>query len=300
MAEELTPQEKQACKARLCGYQCYLENGRDMPAAIAAFNERWNSQFDENSEDYIGDVRKLIKAAVKKLETRFTLRTLKPPGPPEKIPKATIIECGDIIAKGHLQPCSVVRNGVTYEWLEHRYFTSLRDAICRSEALADILEQYDADTSYLRRKLRKHCRGLTYHGVHMRQLLSKKIMQQRVLYGKEMLSLLQADEDMLLDVHWMDECSIWVGKDLIADKLHVWSYRADTEGQPPEPNPLFNKKSSFKISILLVVNGRTGCTHVEVLTGTSRISPVWRHTPGMQATMTTRAMQYGDARYKVS
>lgn len=91
-----------------------------------------------------------------------------------------------------------------------------------------------------------------------------------------------------------------MGRDLISKKLRVWSYRSDTDGQPPEPNPLFAKHHCFKINILLVVNARTGCTHVEVLTGTALPNPAWRDTPGMQATMGQRAMYSRDPRYKVS
>lgn len=66
------------------------------------------------------------------------------------------------------------------------------------------------------------------------------------------------------------------------------------------PNKLFAKQNSFKIHILLVVNGRTGCTHVEVLTGTHGIPQDWRHTDGMRAIMRQRKEERGDAAYKVS
>lgn len=146
------------------------------------------------------------------METDYTLRTLTPTGRPQKMRQGLIVQCGDIIAKGYMQPCSTLRGGRFYHWLEHRYFTSIRDAVTRTAWPADTLERHKASIHYLRGKLHKYCPGLVYRSLRMRQPLTKKILQQRMTYGKDMLALLGANSDALLDIHWMDECTIgWAG-----------------------------------------------------------------------------------------
>ena len=84
-------------------------------------------------------------------------------------------------------------------------------------------------------KFRKHCPGLHYHNLRMSCALTVTQMESRVTYCKDMLPGLELDPDFLRDMHWMDECTIWIGQDVISEKLHVWSYRSDTDGMHPNP-----------------------------------------------------------------
>lgn len=299
MSDLLTDQEKRRCEARLKAYQCYILNERQIAAAMTAFEKEWNSVQDPKFGEVFTDVRKLILRAVEKLESKFTLRTLTPPGPAEKITKQIILEAADIVAAGYMQDCYAEVNGKRYHFVEHRFFTSIKQAVLHNKRLADILEKHDTTPKYLAAKFRKHCTGLHYHRLRMRCALTAKQMESRVTYCKEMLRVLELDPDFLRDIHWMDECTIWIGKDLISEKLHVWSYRSDTDGMAPEPNELFKSGKSFKVNLLLVVNARTGCTHAEVLTGTAGIRPADRYTTGMQHVMAQRSMMLGNPTYKV-
>ena len=299
MSDLLGEREKRRCEARLKAYQCYILNNRQIATAIAAFEKEWNSLQDPTTEDYIVDVRKLITRAVEKLESKFTLRTLAAPGPKEKITKKIILEAADIVAAGYMQDCYAFVNGEPLHFTEHKFFTTIKEAALRNKQLAQILELHHASTKHLAAKFRKYCTGLHYHNLRMRVPLTPKQMQARIKYCIEMLAKLENDPDYLLDIHWMDECTIWIGKDLISDKLHVWSYRHDTEGVSPQPNPLFVRNKSFKINLLLVVNARQGCIHAEVLTGTAGIGQAERFTTGMQQVMLQRCMMLGDPKYKV-
>lgn len=283
-SDQLTEVEKRRCEARLKAYECYIKHDKQMPAAIAAFEQEWNSQHEGDDDNHYTNVRSFILRAVDKLQTHYTLRTLSPPGPTEKVPAAIVKEAADIVARGHTLECMITKGGNTYVYYEHRYFTSVKQAILHSGQLADIVKEYKVGVKYLLKKFRKYCPDLQYHALYMRDTLKQSVLKERSAYGRNMLTKIDpivGRADYLLDIHWMDECTIWVGKDLIKDRLHVWSYRSKTEGHAPEPNPLFNAGKSFKVNILLVVNGRTGCTHAEILTGTQGIPPDFRHTDGM-------------------
>jgi hypothetical protein len=299
MSDLLDEREKQRCEARLKAYQCYILSDRQISAAMALFEKTWNSLQDPLSDSYTVDVRKLINRAVQKLETLYTLRTLPPPGPPEKITKKIILEAADIVAAGYMQDYYAYVNGQRVHWVEHRFFTTIKQAALHNKRLADILDDHHATVDYLAKKFHKWCKGLRYHNLRFRVPLTVQQMKKRITYCKEMIRVLAHNPDYLLDIHWMDESTIWIGKDLISNKLHVWSYRATTEGVAPEPNELFKKSNSFKINILLVVNARTGCTHAEVLTGTAGITDTQRFTDGMQQVMAQRSLLPGGPRYKV-
>jgi len=297
--DQLSEQKKDKYKARLEAVKCFYQNNESMKAAMDAFKKRWN----DTAQQPISDVRSFIKAAKEKLEDLFTLWDVTPGGPKEKVSEEEILVAADILALGYIQLSVVIQGSVVFEYYEHRFFTSIREAILHSEYLANLLDRYDVSSSYLLRKIKKYRKDLTYHTLYMRQPLPQTTINKRIKYSEQMLQRIDpavGRSDYLYDIHWMDECTIHVGKDLIQNKLHVWSYRHDTEGDAPEPNPLFARSKSFKVNILLVVNGRTGCTHVEILTGTEGIPADYRHTQEMQQVVHLRKAAEPDWRYMVS
>lgn len=198
------------------------------------------------SAEPISDVYRLIKRAVEKLETTFTLWTLAAPGPLEKVSEEEILRAADIVAAGYIEVLELIQGGIRYEYIEHRYYTSIKQAVLKSEYLANLLERYDVSIAYLLRKIKEKRSDLQYHTLYMRQPLPEQTIKQCNMYSEQMLNNIDpavGRSDYLLDIHWMDECTIHVGKDLIQNKLHVWSYRQDTDGAAPEPNP---KSKSLK------------------------------------------------------
>ena len=296
MSKALSAKETQLCLGRKTAYDCYVACGARMPAAIAAFSKQWNEQRSKDDEYYVSDVRNLIKRSVAAATSRFSWRTVPPPGPEPKAPKEVMVEIGGIVGAGHMQDCIFRLDNVQYQYTEHRNFTSLTDARMHSTKMDNYMTEYGMSLEYVRKKLHQYCPQLVWRTLRMRRPLPIKTMEQRSALGKDMLHRLELEPDYLTDVHYMDECTIWVGKDLVSEKLHVWCYRGDTDGQPPAPNPLFIRGRSFKVNLLLVVSGRDGCTYAEILSGTQDIDPAWRDTPGMQLKMLER----GNMCYKAS
>ncbi len=296
MKRGLSENETQLCLRRKTAYDCFIACGRQMPAAIAAFSEQWNTQRDKGDKYYASDVRNLIKRAVAAMDTRYSLRTVPPPGPQPKAPKEVMVQIGGIVGAGHTQNCVFKVDNLLIQYIEHRHFTSLVDAQMHSPTMAALMKQYKMDTEYVRKKIHQYCPQLVWRALRMRRPLKLPTMQQRAALGQDMLHRIQAQPDYLQDVHFMDECTIWVGKDLVSEKLHVWCYRSVADGEPPAPNPLFLRERSFKVNLLLVVSGRDGCTYAEILSGTQGIDPAWRDTLGMQVKMLER----GRSTYKAS
>lgn len=288
-------QDDKRLQSRCKAVECYWRCQEVMPAAIALFEKEWNSKLDPTDTYYIGDVRGFISYNVAKLQKKFTLWDLKATGRPTTVPDAVAKECADLLAAGYLQKRYAMEPTVTYMYYEHCWFTSMRDAVMQTPKLQQVLEQYDVSADHLLRRMHQVDPQLVYGPLHMKGVLPEATKQQRVFYSQTMLWKLAANPDYLLDVFWMDECRIWVGRDLFG-RLKVWSHRGDMEGEPPEPNPFMGRGKSFKINLLLVVNAWHGCVWAELLSGTTGLAAGSRHNPEMRAVMQLRNNQP----YKVS
>jgi hypothetical protein len=87
----------------------------------------------------------------------------------------------------------------------------------------------------------------------MKDVLSDSVKKQRMDYATDMLFRLKGQPNFLKHVYFMDECRIWVGRNL-QGKVMVWSHRGDFEGELPILNELLGHHKGFKINLLLVVN----------------------------------------------
>ena len=290
----LEPEEQQQCEARLWGCICYWFCHEQLPAAIELFEETWNKPRGVNHPQFVLNPRHLITYNVAKLQQHFTLRTLKPKGPDHILPDAEAKRCAEILAAGYMQQRYAVDGLSCYTYYEHCYFTSMRDAVMHDSHLQQVLEDYSISLEHLLRRCHAVDPKLVYRHPSMKAVLPDRTKQRRVRYGSDMNFRLSASADLLLDVFWMDECTIWVGRDL-AGKLKVWYHRGDLEGAPPMPNLLMVKGKSFKICLLLVLSARHGCVHAELLSGTTGLQPQDRVTPEMRAVMARR----GNVPYKV-
>lgn len=288
-------EDKWRKKSRYKAVQCYWRCQEDLPKAIALFQEEWNKQYDPTHPHYISDVRGLITYNVAKLAKHFTLEDLKGHGRPTVVPDDVAKECAALLAAGYLQKRYALEPTATYMYYEHCWFTSMRDAVMQTPRLQQVLEEYDVTADHLLRRMHHVDPQLVYGPLRMKGVLPEATKQQRVFYSETMLWHLAANPNFLLDVFWMDECRIWVGKDLFG-RLKVWSHRGDMEGEPPEPNPFMGRGKSFKINLLLVVNARHGCVWAELLSGTTGLAAGSRHNPEMRAVMQLRNNQP----YKVS
>lgn len=284
-----------ALEARLASVKAFYEAKCNMRQAVLLFNSGWNAQHPDGSPGHIAAPSEFIKYNVRKLESQYSLLTVTPPGRPPTLSDEQAKLAADLVAGGQWVECQEVVNGQLISYLCWCRFTSIKEAISGSPQLGQLCQQTGVGADYIRRRVLQVDHQLHYGPEPMKDTLSDSVMRERVTYCNDMNFRLDNNPDFMLDVYWMDECRIWIGRNE-ANKLMVWSRRGDHEGQPPLGNPLLGHHQGFCINLLLVVNARHGVVWVEFLSGTAGMNPAERHNPEMQQVMQDR----GGQPYKVS
>jgi hypothetical protein len=285
-------------QARLCAVKCMFMHNAVLPhvpaAAVAMFEEQWSSRFTPGEPGHIRDVSRFMRYNMTKLQTSFTLRNIWGGGHEPKLPDEQARKCAAILAEGYMQTRYIYQPPNYVEYQEHAYFTSIRDAVQRTKVLQDMLDEYEISTDHLLRRCHEVDRHLQWRHLPMKRALPDETLHARVAFGNGMQFRLLTAPQLLLDVFCMDECTIWVGKDLMG-KLRVWCHSGEFEGKPPTPNEWLGRGKPFKISILLVVSARYGCVYFELLTGTKDLKKLGRYNVEWIAIMQQRQ----DKPYKV-
>lgn len=286
-------------QARLCAVQCMFRHGAEMPhvpdEAVQMFEEQWNSRFSPGDPGHILDVPKFMRYNVRKLQTSFTLRNIHHGGHLPHLPDKDARRAAAILAEGYMQTRYILQPPNYVEYQEHAYFTSIRDAVGRTQELQDMVDKYEISLSTLLRRCHEVDPQLQWRHLPMKRTLPAETMWARVAFGNGMTWRLLTAPLLLYDVFFMDECTIWVGRDEFK-KLCVWCHRGEFEGKPPVPNKWLGRGNPFKISFLLVVSARYGCVYFELLTGTKDLEKDGRFNPEWDAIMAQRNYQP----YKVS
>ena len=293
----MSREELEQCRleARLESVRAFYAAEKDIHRAVAAIKEGWNKQHDETDPRHIRDVAHHIRYNVEKLESRFSLLDLKPPGRPPTISNEQMKVVAEIVGSGHWVKTIMEVDNTLAEYLHWCRYTSIREAIMQDGYLGGLCKDFDVDAAYLRRRLHQVDPQLQYTSLPMKDVHSEAVKQQRVDYANDMLFRLSQQPDFLDSVYFMDECRIWVGRNL-QGQLMVWSHRGDFEGEPPISNQLLGAHAGFKINLLLVVNARRGVVWKEFLSGTAGMADDDRYNPEMRQVMRAR---HGEA-YKVS
>jgi hypothetical protein len=290
----MSERSKTVLQSRLFAVKCMFRYDAVLPhvpaAAISMFKEQWNSRFESGQVGHVSAVRQFLSYNSQKLQDSFTLLTIKSSGRPAAVPLDVAKECAKIVGKGYMQKRYLMFPDTCYVYFEHAYFTSIKDAVVHSPRLQQVLEQYKVSRDNLLQRCKTADPRLVYLHPSMKRVVPEHTKQERVVYGGQQLTLLLLEPTMMEDTFLMDECTVWVGKDLFR-KLHIWCFRGDFAGQPPLINKFEGKDQPFKVNFLLVVSARYGCFYFELLTGTEALPAQGRHNPEMRATVA--ALQSG-------
>lgn len=286
---------KLACEARLAAVKAFYAAGGNLQQAVRDIEGGWNVNHGETDPSHIRGVRQFIRYNVNKLESQYTLLTSGSSGRPPILSDEEVRQIAEIVGHGHWVKTMAEIDGRYHDYLHWRHYTSIREVIMQDTHLNQLCTERHISAEYIRRRLHEVVPQLHYGPMPMKDVLPEAVMKQRVVYANNMLFRLQVNPDFLSDVYFMDECRIWVGRNL-QGKLMVWSFRGDFEGEPPVPNELLGKHKGFKINLLLVVNARRGVVWKEFLSGTVGMADDDRHNPEMVQVMRDR----GGGPYKVS
>lgn len=187
---------------------------------------------------------------------------------------------------------------VVYIYDEARHFTSIKQACMVSPALRGIMTQFDVTPKYLLRRIHQVAPQLAFSGLPMKIQLTPENMLARQEYADRMYKRHCLDPLFLHKILWGDETRIYIGTDL-KGKLKVYHYPGRYDGQPPISNPLLNRENTIRLDVSLFVDAYRGCSHVEVLTGTTNLETEGRLTAEMQVLCVDRG-RHGPAHYTVS
>lgn len=291
--EDINPKQERKLKNRLTAAQAYYTADGDIGEAVPIFD----ILRQRRRLPVIADPYHYIHYQVDKFEKYFTLWDVKERPRTKKVPDEAVQHAADILAAGYEQQLYTVIGGEMHVWDEPRHFTSFKQACMLSAPLRDMVEQYDVTPRHMLRRIHEVAPQLAFSGLPMKIELTPENMLARAEYAEWQYQRLLAEPLYLYKILWGDETRIYLGRDLHG-KLKVYHYPGCYDGQPPLSNPMLNRENTIRLDVSLFVDAYRGCSHVEVLTGTTNLAMEGRITPEMQVLCIDRA-RHGPAYYTV-
>uniref|UniRef100_A0A383W1V5 Uncharacterized protein n=1 Tax=Tetradesmus obliquus TaxID=3088 RepID=A0A383W1V5_TETOB len=192
------------------------------------FHDKWNKHHPPGTSGNVGPsssaVRQFLTYNYSKLQREFTLLDLSGGGHAAALPDAEAKQCASILAAGHLQQQYVLWEDRSILYIEHVYFTSIRDAVRNSPFLQQVCEDHNISLDHLLRRCKEADPDSVYRHLPMKRALAAATTQLRAAFGGQQLSWLGRLPTLLHDTFYMDECTVWVGKDMMG-KLMVWCHK---------------------------------------------------------------------------
>lgn len=290
---DLKPRQERKLKNRRTAVESYYAANGDIGQAVLLFDIRRQ----QRRLPAIADPHHFIHYQVDKFEKYHTLWDVKERPKTKKVPDDAVQRAADILAAGYEQQLYTVIGGEVCYWDEPRHFTSFKQACMLSTPLRDIVEHYDVTPRHMLRRIHEVVPQLAFSGLPMKIELTPENMLARAEYADWQYQRHIDDALYLYKILWGDETRIYLGRD-IHGKLKVYHYPGSYDGQPPIVNPLLNRENTMRIDVSLFVDAYRGCSHVEVLTGTTNLALEGRITPEMQVLCVDRA-RHGPAYYTV-
>lgn len=291
---DLDPQQQAKFDSRFAAVEAYFRGGAAIGQAVRIFD----ILRQERNLPRRADPHHYIHYQVDKLQKYFTLLDVREQPRPRKVPDEEIQRAADILAAGYEQQLYTQVGDVVYIYDQARHFTSIKQACMVSPVLRGIMTQFDVTPKHLLRRIHQVAPQLAFSGLPMKIQLTPENMLARQEYADWMYKQHCLDPLFLHKILWGDETRIYIGKDL-KGKLKVYHYPGRYDGQPPISNPLLNRENTIRLDVSLFVDAYRGCSHVEVLTGTTNLEAEGRLTAEMQVLCVDRG-RHGPAHYTVS
>jgi hypothetical protein len=291
--DDLDPRQEGRFKNRLAAVEAYYFCDADIGQAIPIFDVLRQ----QRNLPAVKDPYHFVHYQIHKLEKYFTLLDVRERPRPRKVPDEAAQCAADILAAGYEQQLYTVIGGEVYGWDEARHFTSMRQACMLSTPLRDMIDEYDVTPRHMLKRIHEVAPQLAFSGLPMKIELTPENMLARMEYAEWQYQRYLLDPSYLYKILWGDETRIYIGRDL-QGKLKVYHYPGSYDGQPPIVNPLLNKENTIRLDVSLFVDAYRGCSHVEVLTGTTNLDLEGRITMEMQVLCVDRA-RHGPAHYMV-
>lgn len=196
----------------------YTRAGRLFEVKIGYFNTVFPNEPMQLKEDASAFVRRWHDSFVKKGNVQDDPRGGRPP----KIPDDKAREAAEIIARGYTVERTVRRQVIQ----EHKYFSSVAEAISHEPKLQELMRDYKVDATQLLNAIHRVAPELEHRRVTFRHQLSQDEMEKRAGVSAGLLLRYRADHTLLQSMVFIDETTIMT-HGLKHDHIEVWVNKTD-------------------------------------------------------------------------
>lgn len=192
-------------------------------------------------------------------------------GRPPKIPDSSARQAAELISRGY----TVQHNVRGQQVQEHKYFSSVAEAVTYHDVLRDMLTEFKATNEQLISAMHRAAPELVRRRVTFRHKLSNDEKAKRQRVAAELLARYQTDTALIERMVFIDETTIMTHS-LKHDHIEVWVNQSDTKFHDYHGVP-GKAWDPVKVHVVAAVTAhpsyeRTGgLVYVEFTTGTTDI-----------------------------
>lgn len=197
----------------------YTKAGRVLQVQIGHFQ----NIFKEEPADLSEAPAEFTKRWYERFTTTGQLADAPRSGRPPLIPNAEAFEAASILVAGYIIEKNVAGRAVT----EHKYYSSVPEAVAHNASLKGIMDKYHASPEQLLAAMRRVEPGLMHRRVSFRHMLSAAEKAKRRTVCLDLLSRYHADPTLLQRMVFIDETTIQT-HGLKKDHVNVWVNSSDT------------------------------------------------------------------------
>lgn len=214
-------------------------------------------------------------------------------GRPRKIPDAMAIEAAQIISRGYTVETTVRQQRV----VEHKYFSTVAEAVEHNDTLRGMLNQLHATPEQLLAAMHRAAPELVHRRVSFRHQLSVAEKAKRVTVSRDLLARYTADHTLLQRMVFIDETTIQT-HGLKRDHIEVWVNNSDPSFHDFHGVP-GKAWDPVKVHVIAAVSSHSayedhgGLVYMDFTTGTTDINR--RHNKRLDG-----GSRRGDYKYTVS
>lgn len=197
----------------------YTKAGQVLQVQLGYFNTMFPNQTASIAEPH----SEFVKRWWQRFTTTGQLTDAPRSGRPRKISDAVALEAATIIGKGYVVQKPLGRHYV----LEHKYFSSVAEAVQHNATLKNMLTVLNATPGQLLTAMHRAVPDLVYRRVSFRHQLTVAEKAKRVTVSSDLLARHQSDPTLLQRMVFIDETTIQT-HGLKRDHIQVWVNNSDT------------------------------------------------------------------------
>ena len=249
--------------ARIAAVEAYYRADGNLPEAIKKFKEAVPREGDRPPD---ANLFSFISYWQQRWHQHGSVAHTSPPGQPPRMDDDTARECIKVLLAGYKE------SG------QQRYFSSMNDALKRSDYLRGQANEHGYDHATLLRRLKSEDPTLTRRLLRFIKALPKHARSKRVAYCQKLLGLpLKERKQLLACIVWLDSKKLYVcPKDYL-----VYAPR-DAQLLVTDPRLSNSSYDIKKINYYCAVNAILGAVYFRLCTGTTGYKELAQKDPNLK------------------